>query len=358
MKRKLSFLVSVAVLFGLTGLMPAHAQAQTPIKLKYSNFFPPQHVFSVLASQLCDEVKKRTNGRVEINFYPGGSLTTAPKMYDGIVNQVSDIGLSHIGYTRGRFPVTEMLDLPLGLSSGFVATHVKDDFYRKFQQKEWNDVHVLYFFGPGPQIFATKSKPVRKLDDLKGLKFRAIARAADTVKACGAVPVALEMADLYDSLHRGLLDGTFEAMETWKGWRLGDGIKYATYTQRAAGMTYTFWVAMNKEKWNGLPDDIKKIFTQIAEEWKDKSGLASNQIDLEGQEFFKQSGGQMVTMPEEEIQKMQKAVEPVIQNYMRDMQGKGYKKAELDDQLKFIRERLAYWAKQEKDRKLKSPYNQ
>ena len=358
MKKRVLFVVLVAVLFGVVSVAPAYAQAQAPIKLKYGNFFPPTHVFSALAAQFCDEVKKRTNGRVEINYYPGGSLSTAPKMYDAIVNQVSDIGLSHIGYTRGRFPITEMLDLPVGLTSGFVATNIKDDFYRKYKQKEWNDVHVLYFFGPGPQIFATRSKPARKMEDLKGLKFRSVARAADTVRAVGAVPVALEMADLYDSLHRGLLDGTFEAMETWKGFKLGDAIKYATFTQRAAGMTYSFWVAMNKEKWNALPDDIKQIFTQMSDEWKEKTALVTLQIDNEGQDFFKQNGGQMVTMPEEEIQKMQKAVESVVLNYMKDMETKGYKRAELEEQLKFARERVAYWSKQEKDRKLKSPYSQ
>jgi TRAP-type C4-dicarboxylate transport system substrate-binding protein len=358
MKKRVLFVLVVAVLFGVVAVMPAYAQAQAPIKLKYANYFPPTHVFSQLAAQFCDEVKKRTNGKVEINYYPGGSLSTAPKMYDAIVNQVTDIGLSHVGYTRGRFPVTEMLDLPVGLTSGFVATHIKDDFYRKYQQKEWNDLHVLYFFGPGPQIFATRSKPARKMEDLKGLKFRSVSRAADTVRAVGAVPVALEMADLYDGLHRGLVDGTFEAMETWKGFKLGDAIKYATFTQRAAGMTYSFWVAMNKEKWNALPDDVKQVFTQMSQEWNDKTALVTLQIDTEGQEFFKQNGGQMVTMPEEEIQKMQKAVESVIQNYMKDMETKGFKKAELEEQLKFARERIAYWSKQEKDQKLKSPYSQ
>jgi TRAP-type C4-dicarboxylate transport system substrate-binding protein len=358
MKKRVLFVLVVAVLFGVVAVMPAYAQAQAPIKLKYANYFPPTHVFSQLAAQFCDEVKKRTNGKVEINYYPGGSLSTAPKMYDAIVNQVTDIGLSHVGYTRGRFPVTEMLDLPVGLTSGFVATHIKDDFYRKYQQKEWNDLHVLYFFGPGPQIFATRSKPARKMEDLKGLKFRSVSRAADTVKAVGAVPVALEMADLYDGLHRGLVDGTFEAMETWKGFKLGDAIKYATFTQRAAGMTYSFWVAMNKEKWNALPDDVKQVFTQMSQEWNEKTALVTLQIDTEGQDFFKQNGGQMVTMPEEEIQKMQKAVESVIQNYMKDMETKGFKRAELEEQLKFARERIAYWSKQEKDQKLKSPYSQ
>ncbi len=122
-------------------------------------------------------------------------------------------------------------------------------------------------------------------------------------------------------------------------------------------MTYTFYVAMNKEKWNALPDDIKKIFTQMSEEWADKTAWHAPGRPR-GIGLLQTAGGQMITMPEEEITKMTKAVEPVIQNYMKDMEGKGFKRAEMEEQLKFIRERIAYWGKQEKDRKLKSPYVQ
>jgi TRAP-type C4-dicarboxylate transport system substrate-binding protein len=311
-----------------------------------------------VVGQFCEEIKKRTNGRVEITYYPGGTLTTAPKVYDGILNQVSDLGLSHIGYTRGRFPVTEMLDLPVGMSSGFVASHVKDAFYKKFKPKEWNDVHVLYFWSPGSAIFATTKKPFKRVEDLKGLKIRGTGKIADTIKAVGAVPVALEMADVYDAAQRGLIDGIMEVMETWKGFRLGDVIKYGALTQRGAGLVYTFYVAMNKEKWDALPDDIKKIFTEASEEWVDRLGVKTLEADFEGLDYFKQRGGQMITLPEEEIKKMGKAVEPVIDNYIKDMQTKGFKKSELEEQLKYIRERIAYWSKQEKDRQLKSPYAQ
>ena len=81
-------------------------------------------------------------------------------------------------------------------------------------------------------------------------------------------------------------------------------------------------------------------------------------VDFEGSDYLKQRGGQVTTLPDKEIQKMQKAVEPVMQNYIKDMEGKGFKKAELEEQLKFIREHIAYWGKQQTDRKLKSPWGQ
>ncbi|HVN96984.1 MAG TPA: TRAP transporter substrate-binding protein [Syntrophorhabdaceae bacterium] len=358
MRDKLLFVASIAVVLSLTLFAPAHAQGQAPIKLTFSNFLPITFSASPVLGQFCEEMKKRTNGRVQIAYYPGGTLTTGPKVYDGIVNQVSDMGTSHVGYTRGRFPVTEILDLPVGYSSGFVCTHVKHDFYKKFRPKEWNDVHVLWFWSPGPLLFTTSKKPFKSMEELKGLKFRGVGRPADTIKAVGAVPVAVEMADVYDGVQRGLLDGVFEGMESWKGFRLGDVIKYGALTQRATGLMYTFFVAINKEKWNALPDDIKKVLADTSEEWVDREAVNTLQADFDGLNYFKQQGGQMLVMPDAEITKMQKAVEPVIQNYIKDMEGKGFKRADMEAQLAYIRERIAYWGKQETDRKLKSPYAQ
>ncbi len=168
--KKISLLVLISLVLGIALLPATRVFAQAPVKLKFSNFFPATHQYAILGQQFCDEIKKRTNGKVEIAYYPSGILTSAPKMFEGVVNGVSDIGLSHCEYTRGRFPVTETLSLPLGYPSGYVAGEVANDFYNQFHQKEWDAVHVLLFYSTGPQIISTVKKPVRTLEDLKGLK--------------------------------------------------------------------------------------------------------------------------------------------------------------------------------------------
>jgi TRAP-type C4-dicarboxylate transport system substrate-binding protein len=350
------FLIALCVALLCCVSVPLTHAAEQPIKLKYSNYLPPTHPFTTLGQQFCGEIKKRTNGKVEITYFPGGILTSATKVYDGVLNGVSDIGLSHIGYTRGRFLATETLDLPVGYASGYVATQVKDDFYNKFKPKEWNDVHVLHFFAPGPQIIATKTKPVKKLEDLKGLKIRGAGRIGDTVKALGAIPVPVEMTDAYDGLSRGVVDGILDAMETWKGWKLAELVRHATLSQQGAGLVFTFYVIMNKDKWNALPDDVKQVFTQVSAEWKDKYGLISNQIDIAGRDFFKEKGGQIYALSDEETKKWQKAVEPMLAQHVKDLEAKGFKKSDTEAYLKYIRERIDYWSKQEKDRKIPSAH--
>ena len=98
-------LLSMLFVLFLVGLVSA-AYAQNPvIRLKYSTYFVATHQVAVLNQQFCDEIKKRTNGKVEIVYHPSGTLLSAPKTFQGVVSGIADIGMSNISYTRGRFPV-------------------------------------------------------------------------------------------------------------------------------------------------------------------------------------------------------------------------------------------------------------
>ena len=355
MKKSMDWLLCVMIcLVGVS--LPRYAQgAGDQIKLKYSIYSPPTHQMAVIGGQLCEEIKKRTKGRVEISFYPGGTLTTATKVFQGVVTGISDIGMSNISYTRGRFPQTELLDLPVGFPSGYVATQVANEFYNKVRPKEFDGVHVLYLHGCGPNVINTTKKAVRTLADLKGLKLRGTGRIADIVKALGATPIPLEMADIYDSMSRGVLDGVLISTNNLKDWKIGELVKYCTASWKL-GSVYTFYVVMNKDKWNSLPEDIKKIFNEVSQEWKDKTGIAWNQMDIDGVEFMKERGGQIINLSEEELKHWAKAVEPLIGAYIKDMEALGYKKSDMEGNVQFIKERIKYWRDKEKGLKITTPY--
>lgn len=346
----------VVVLVAVLLMLPVNrAAAQTPVKLKFSNFFAATHQYAVLGQQFCEEIKKRTNGKVEVTYYPGGILTTATKMFEGVVNGVSDIGLAHCEYTRGRFPVTETLSFPLGYTSGYVAGQVANDFFNQYHAKEWDTVQVLWFYSTGPQIVSTVKKPVRTLEDLKGQKIRTAGRPADILRSVGGTPVAVEMADIYDGLQRGVVDGLLSSMEVQKGWKTGEIIKYASLSQKA-GTVFTFYVVMNKSKWSALPDDAKKVFKEVSLQFQEKYGIASNDIDIEGREYLKKNGGQLVPFSDEEAKKWAKAADPIMERHIKDLEGKGYKKTDVEGFIKFAQERIPVWAKKEKDLKIASPY--
>lgn len=325
------------------------------VKLKAANYLPVTHPMSILNGWFCDEVKKRTNGRVEITYYPGGTLLSPVKMYDGVLTGISDLGFSHIQYTRGRFPVTEVFDLPLGFPSGWTATMVATDFFNRYKPKEWDNVHVLYLTTSGPIILQTINKPVKNLEDLKGLKIRAVGQMSDIIKLLGGIPVPLPMPDVYDALRRAVIDGVTVDLSTLKYWKFAEVTKYVTADwQLGTGITF-YWV-INKSKWDSLPPDMQRIVTEVANESRDKQAALWDQMDIEGRDLFISKGGQVIELSDTEASRWIKAVEPVAGEYKKAMISKGYKATEVDDWIKFIKERISYWHKEQKNRKIPSAF--
>ena len=347
--------VIVAVVLLVLSVYSLSGAADTPIKLKFANYFPPTHKNSTLFAEFSQEINKKSGGKVEISYYPGGTLLSAPKMAAGVVTGIADIGLAHFAYSRGRFPVMEAIELPLGFPSAWVGAGVANEFYEKFRPKELDQFHPLAFCASTPNVIGTLTKPVRTLEDLKGLKIRGTGRIGDIVKALGATPMPIEMVDLYEALRRGVLDGNLGSAEQLEGFKIGELLKYVTASWKTGGC-FGFYVMMSKHKWDALPPDMQKLFTDVSNEYKDKWGIAFNSIDFGGIEYLKKNGGQVINLSDAETAKWVKAVQPVIADYKKDLVAKGYKEQEVDTWINFIKERTEYWKGQEKARKIPSVY--
>lgn len=313
----LNLLMGLALIIAI----PVVAQAG-PVKLTYSNFFPPSHVQSKLAEAWCKEVEKRTEGKVTVDYFPGGTLTKAQQCYDGTVEGLSDIGFSVLAYTRGRFPVMSAVDLPLGYYSGTVATQVINRVYKKFQPKEFSDVKVMYLHAHGPGLVHTKDKAVRKMEDMKGMKFRAHGTSALVVKALGGTPVPKPMPETYEMLQKGVVDGALYPMESNKGWKLGE---VTDYMSTVFDMAYTtsFFVVMNKDKWASLPTDVQKTIEGINAQWAVKHGEAWDASDMVGMKYFLNQGGEIIGFDKKEQALWKKAVAPIIDDYVAGANKKG-----------------------------------
>jgi TRAP-type C4-dicarboxylate transport system substrate-binding protein len=298
----------------------ALAQAK-PMELSYSIFFPAPHKNTVLATEWAKEVEKRTSEMVKITVFPGGTLTPADKCYDGVVKGISDIGMSVLGYTRGKFPLSEVIDLPLGYKRGIAATRLINRYYQRFKPKEFDEVKVLYLHAHGPGILHTK-KPVRKLEELKGLRIRSTGLSAKVASALGATPVAMPMGETYDALQRGMVDGSLAPIESLEGWKWGEVVKYTTESFGSAYST-GFFVVMNKEKWNALSPEIQKVIEKVDTEWIEKTGMLWDGIDKSGKTFTLKLGNQIISFPKEEDQRWAQAVRPILDDYVNNMKGKG-----------------------------------
>jgi TRAP-type C4-dicarboxylate transport system substrate-binding protein len=318
MKRHFVFILILAALIGFVSTGPVAAKT---INLTYSIFFPPSHGQCKAAMSWAKEIEKRTNGQVAIQIFPTGTLTKPQQCYDGVVNGISDIGMSVFAYTRGRFPVMEALDLPLGYPSGKVATRAANAFYQKFQPEELKDVKVLYLHGHGPGLLHTK-KPVRSMEDMQGLKIRSTGLSARIVVALGGVAVAMPQNAAYEALQKGVVEGTFAPMETLKGWKQAEVIKYTT-DSRAIGYTTAMYVVMNRGKWNQLPKDVQQVFEAVSQEWIDVHGEQWDKDDKAGRAYTLSLGNEILELSDAETARWEKAVQPIMDDYVTAVQAKG-----------------------------------
>jgi TRAP-type C4-dicarboxylate transport system substrate-binding protein len=314
--------------------------AAQPIEFRYSTFFasPSANRQVATATLWARTIENRTNGRVKVTIFDNGSLTPAEQCYEGVVKGISDIGMSYFFYTRERFPLLAGLDLPLGYPNAAVATRVATELTEKYRPAELADTHLLYVQAPGPSVLASK-KPVRTLDDIKGMRICATADVQYKIaSALGATPVDVPWSAAYEALKSGAVDGTLCRMELLQRVRQGEVINSITQTP-ALGNTMVLFVTMNLKKWQSLPPDIQQVFTDVSQEWAAKHAQAWDQADAAGRAFiedlrreaisllprgaFIEDLHRVISLSPEEQQRWKQAVRPILDAYVKATQDKG-----------------------------------
>ena len=341
-----------AFLYSSPGVENAYA-AEKVINLKIANFFPPPSKQSKITQEFGEELERRSGGRIKVQYFAGGSLLTGPNMFKGIESGVADIGYTHVYYTPGRMPASEGIGLPLGMPTGWVGAHVAFDFYQKFKPKEFGGVKILAIHANGPSMVISK-KPVAKLEDMKGVTVRAPGIAGDIVKALGGTPTPTPMIEVYDSISKGVNDAVWGPYETLKTFRFAEVAKNVTVSWQI-GASFPFFMAMNRKSFDRLPADLKSVVEVMSGEFQERFALMWNEIDLDGKAFAKDKGVKYLELSQQEGARWQKAVEPVINNYIKELAGKGYKEAEVKSWIDYMRERIKYWTEKQIEYKIASP---
>jgi TRAP-type C4-dicarboxylate transport system substrate-binding protein len=328
MKKACLIVMALCVVSAFVASAP-EASAQT-VKLKFSCQLPETHVVSKLSQAWCKEVEDRTKGRVKVQLYPGGTLTKPQDVYEGVVKGLSDLGQSLLSYSRDRFPVMSTTGLPLGFTSGRVATGVVNEVYRHFKPKELADTEVMYLHAHGPGFICTRGKAVARLEDMKGLKIRSQEDSRRIVEQLGGVYVFSVIPAVYGLLQEGKIAGATNPLAglAKSGYRLGEVANHVTAAYSVA-YTAPFFVVMNKEKWKALPEDVKTIIREINNEWIPQCGEAWDTMDSEGRRYFLDHGGQIVGLDKDEAARWKKAVEPIIEDYEKSLNDKGLKGQEI-----------------------------
>lgn len=325
MIKKFAIIIIIICLIGSLILIITKANAQKPIEITYSNFFPFTHFNSQLAASWIEEIEKRTNGAVKITLNSGGGGFKGNEIYDAVEKGSTDIGMSVLGYTPGRFPAMAFVDLPMGYPNGRVATCVINKFFKRFKLdeagKDFEKVKVLYFHAHGPGIIHSQ-KPVYSLEDLKGLKVRTHGFGVKIIQALGGIPVSMPQAEAYSVLQKKLVDATLSPLEVLKGWKQAEVIKY-TVESSCIGYTSGMFVAMHQYKWNGLPDNIQKVFEEVSAEWIPKHGKAWDSADKAGLYYSLSLRNKINPLSAKERTRWVQALKPEIDAVAQEAEEKG-----------------------------------
>jgi TRAP-type C4-dicarboxylate transport system substrate-binding protein len=329
-QRILSIIVSAAVIAAWSS-----GAAAQQITLKLHHFLGPKSPAQVkMLEPWAARIEKASGGKVKIDIYPSMSLGGKPPQ---LINQVRDGVVDLIwtvdGYTPGLFPRTEVFELPFVYTNNPAATNLAmRDMFDQYLKPEYGGVHVMFLHVHAGQGIHMVDKLVRKPDDLKGMKMRIPTRTgAWIIEALGAAPVAMPVPDLPQALSKKVVDGAFIPWEIIPALKLQDLIKYEIEgpNKTRFGNT-TFQVSMNEARWNSLPSDVKKAFSDNSgAAWVKEVGQVWAANDDGGIAVAVKAGNQHIQLTEAEIKPFEQKLEPVVQRWIDEVKAKGIDGAAL-----------------------------
>jgi TRAP-type C4-dicarboxylate transport system substrate-binding protein len=316
--------------------------AEKQIKLSFANFFPASHFTNKEQFPLwIKEVEQASGGRVKITNYPGQTLLEAAEMFEGVKKGTADISHGSTGYHRGVFPVTEAFELPgIYFGSATANSMVMLEGYKKFKPAEFSDVKVMYLMAVGPGFLYTK-KPVRSLDDLKGMRLRATGPVADCLKKLGATPIAMTMPEVYEALSKGVLDGQVAPPEVLEAWKQAEVLKYIVVVPPIyASIQYC---VMNLGKWKLFSEKEKEAIEKVNEGFYLKAGKIWDANQKKAVDFaVKKHGMKIIRLSPEENAKWMAPLESLKDDYIAKVSAKGLPGKEI---LNFVIEKAAIYSK-------------
>jgi TRAP-type C4-dicarboxylate transport system substrate-binding protein len=317
--RSITLLVMVAILLAAV-VIPVSAQDKA-VTLRYSLLWPASHPGTKLAGEWAKDVEAATSGRVKVTLFPGNTLSPPMQAYDNVVKGIADMASCLLAYAPGRLPLSEVLQQPLGYKNGYQASMMANAYYKKFQPKEFGDVQVMFLHGAAPGFIMTK-KVVNSIKDVKGLRIKANAENADIVTNLGGAPVTMPVSEAYDSIQRGVIDGTLFPIEALQGYKIGEVVKTVI---QDFGMSYmtSFYTIMNKDKWNALSADDRKAIEKINDVYAEKQAKLWIAGDANAKEFALAKGVKFLDVSAADQAATAALMKPILDKYVAYAKGKG-----------------------------------
>lgn len=304
--------------------------AAQKITLRLHNFNSPKAIANrMFMRPWAKEVAAESNGRLTVQVFPAMQLGGRPgDLYGQARDGVVDIVWTLPGYSPGRFPLTEVFELPFIAGDAPATSQALMELYHTRLRREYEDSQPLVFHATARGHIHTSKRAVRRLEDLRGLKLRAPSRAsAAMLKALGAVPVGMPIPKVYEAMSRGVVDGTWIPWTIMQPFRLHEVTKYHTEVSLSSAL---FLMTMNTQAYRRLPKDLRSVIDRttgmalakrLGEMWQED--------EKPGRETAVAFGHTMISMPPEEMARWRQATNKVTEAWIEKIDELGHRGAAI-----------------------------
>jgi TRAP-type C4-dicarboxylate transport system substrate-binding protein len=323
-----------AMIAGLVGAALAAGTAATSaaaqeVTLTVHHFLPPKSNAQVgMIEEWAKRVEEQSGGRIEVEIFPSMAMGgSPPELYNQVRDGAADIVWTVLGYTPGVFPRAEVFELPSVHRGSAAATTRAMNASMDMLAEDFKDVHVIFLHSHDGNVLYSAGEPVTAFDQLAGKKLRTPSRTgAWIIESWGAEPVGMPVPDLPQALAKGVVDGALIPYEIAPALKLQELVKSTTAMpggDRFGAATFVF--AMNKDRYEGLPDDLKKVID-------DNSGMNAaawvgraweEDFEVRGLKVLEEGGVEHIELSPEEAAKFEAAAEKVVQRWVEEANSKG-----------------------------------
>lgn len=321
-----------AALMGTTALA-------ADVTLTLEHFLPAQANVPVQVLDVwADKIEAESGGRIEIERYPSMQLGgTPPELIDHVQDGIVDLGWTVVGYTPGRFPRTEVFELPFMVTDARAASYAYAKiFEEQMADEDFKDVKIIGTWVHGPGMFHT-NKPVTKPEDLQGMKIRGGSRLVnDLLTRVGAEPIGMPVPAVSEALSKGVLDGTTIPWEVTPAVKVSELVSNHTEFEGPALYNLTFVLAMNKDKYESLDDDLKAIIdANSGVPFSIFAGGTQADADAPARQIAVDRGNNIITVSQADAEAAWAPITaPIYETWVADMNAKGIDGQALIDEAK------------------------
>ena len=308
------------------------AAAQT-VTLRLHQFLPPQAVIPAKALvPWAQKVEADSGGRIKVQLFHAMQLGGAPpQLFDQARDGVVDLTWTVLGYTPGRFPKTEVFELPFMIGAPEASSRAIQEYVEKYAADEFKDVKLIAVHTHGPGLFHTKA-PVTGLESLRGMKIRGGSRIINNMLTkLGATPVGMPVPGVTEALSKGVIDGTTIPWEVTPSLKVTELVKnHTTFAGKEGLYTQTFAFSMNKASYDKLPPDLKAVIDKNSGiETAAMFGRAMDEGDKVGREIAEKAKNNIVALDMAETQRWRRTAASVETDWINEVKGKGIDGAKL-----------------------------